>query len=135
MRSLIWTDENGVSSGQQFEISGSSNGSYYHQISASFLDNWFGRKRPNQLSGGQMQRVAIARALINEPKILLADEPTGNLDKGNSEEIMGLLEEINKRGTTVIVVTHDVAMVERMKKRTITIRNGKVVSDEPEGRI
>ncbi len=88
---------------------------------------------PNQLSGGEQQRVAIARALINEPKILLADEPTGNLDKNNSKEIMSLLEEINKRGTTVIVVTHDAAMVNMLKKRTITIKNGAIVSDVPGG--
>ena len=89
-------------------------------------------KRPSQLSGGQMQRVAIARALINRPEILLADEPTGNLDPHNAMEIMGLLEKINRRGTTVIVVTHSHEIVDLMKKRVITIDRGMVVCDEEE---
>ena len=84
---------------------------------------------PNQLSGGEQQRVAIARALINEPKILLADEPTGNLDANNAWEIMKLLEEINRRGTTVLVVSHNMEIVEAMKKRVITLQQGHVVSD------
>lgn len=88
------------------------------------------RSYPKQLSGGEQQRVAIARALINEPKILLADEPTGNLDNNNAWEIMKLLEEINMRGTTVVVVTHNVEIVRTMKKRVITINNGIVVSDD-----
>ncbi len=88
------------------------------------------RSYPKQLSGGEQQRVAIARALINEPKILLADEPTGNLDNNNAWEIMKLLEEINMRGTTVVVVTHNVEIVRTMKKRVITIKNGTVVSDD-----
>ena len=75
------------------------------------------KSKPNQLSGGEQQRVAIARALINEPKILLADEPTGNLDSNNAWEIMKLLDEINKRGTTVLVVSHNMEIVEAMKKR------------------
>jgi len=87
------------------------------------------RSMPKQLSGGEQQRVAIARALVNEPKILLADEPTGNLDPTNAWEIMGLLEEINKRGTTVIVVTHNMEIVKAMNKRVITIKKGVVVSD------
>lgn len=87
------------------------------------------KSKPNQLSGGEQQRVAIARALINEPKILLADEPTGNLDVNNAWEIMHLLEEINKRGTTVLVVSHNVEIVEAMKKRVITLQQGHVVSD------
>ena len=88
------------------------------------------RSLPRQLAGGEQQRVAIARALINEPKILLADEPTGNLDNKNAWEIMRLLEEINSRGTTVIVVTHNMEIVKAMNKRVITIQKGVVVSDE-----
>ena len=78
-------------------------------------------------------RVAIARALVNNPPILLADEPTGNLDPNNSWEIMKLLEEINKRGTTVIVVTHNKEVVDAMQKRVITIKKGVIVSDERKG--
>ena len=85
---------------------------------------------PHQLSGGEQQRVAIARALINQPAVLLADEPTGNLDPQNAMDIMRLLEEINSRGTTVIVVTHSHEIVDLMKKRVITIDKGVVVSDE-----
>ena len=87
---------------------------------------------PDTLSGGEQQRVAIARALINRPEILLADEPTGNLDPHNAMEIMGLLEKINRRGTTVIVVTHSHEIVDLMKKRVITIDRGMVVCDEEE---
>ena len=87
---------------------------------------------PHQLSGGEQQRVAIARALINQPEVLLADEPTGNLDPHNAMEIMKLLEEINDQGTTVIVVTHSHEIVDMMKKRVITIDKGVVVSDEEE---
>ena len=87
------------------------------------------KSKPNQLSGGEQQRVAIARPLINEPKILLADEPTGNLDANNAWEIMKLLDEINKRGTTVLVVSHNMEIVEAMKKRVITLQQGHVVSD------
>ena len=90
------------------------------------------QKYPHQLSGGEQQRVAIARALINRPEILLADEPTGNLDPHNAMEIMGLLEKINRRGTTVIVVTHSHEIVDLMKKRVITIDRGMVVCDEEE---
>ena len=87
------------------------------------------RSYPRQLSGGEQQRVAIARALINEPKILLADEPTGNLDNHNAWEIMKLLEEINSRGTTVVVVTHNLESVKAMNKRVITMKKGVVVED------
>ena len=91
------------------------------------------RSFPRQLSGGEQQRVAIARALINEPNILLADEPTGNLDNNNAWETMKLLEEINEKGTTVIVVTHNLEIVKAMNKRVITINKGVVVSDERGG--
>lgn len=85
---------------------------------------------PKELSGGEQQRVAIARAVVNEPSILLADEPTGNLDPSNSWEIMKLLQEANERGTTVIVVTHNIEIVKAMKKRVITMKNGIIVGDE-----
>ena len=85
---------------------------------------------PKQLSGGEQQRVAIARALVNQPKILLADEPTGNLDNHNAWEIMKLLEEINQKGTTVVVVTHNLEIVKAMKKRVITMKKGVIISDE-----
>ncbi|MCR5591925.1 MAG: cell division ATP-binding protein FtsE [Lachnospiraceae bacterium] len=86
-----------------------------------------------QLSGGEQQRVALARALVNNPPILLADEPTGNLDPRNSWEIMKLLEEINRRGTTVLVVTHNREIVNAMRKRVITMRKGIIISDEEKG--
>ena len=88
---------------------------------------------PRELSGGEQQRVALARALVNRPNILLADEPTGNLDPKNSLEIMKLLEEINERGTTVLVVTHNRELVNSFRKRVITMRKGVIVSDEEEG--
>ncbi len=88
---------------------------------------------PKELSGGEQQRVAIARAVVNEPAILLADEPTGNLDPVNSWEIMKLLQEANERGTTVIVVTHNHEIVKAMKKRVITMKKGIIVGDEEWG--
>ena len=88
---------------------------------------------PAQLSGGEQQRVALARALVNNPPLLLADEPTGNLDPKNSWEIMKLLEAINMRGTTVVVVTHNKEIVEKMQKRVITMSEGVIISDERKG--
>ncbi len=88
---------------------------------------------PRQLSGGEQQRVAIARALVNKPAILLADEPTGNLDPKNSWEIMNLLDKVNRQGTTVVVVTHNREIVDQMKKRVIAMKSGRIVSDEEEG--
>jgi cell division transport system ATP-binding protein len=91
------------------------------------------KAKPMQLSGGEQQRVAMARALINKPPILLCDEPTGNLDPKNSWEIMKLLEQINKRGTTVIVVTHNREIVNEMQKRVITMKKGVILNDEEKG--
>ena len=88
---------------------------------------------PKQMSGGQQQRVAIARALVNKPAILLCDEPTGNLDPANSNEIMKILDQVNKQGTTVLVVTHNMEIVQQMKKRTITMSEGKIISDLEKG--
>ncbi len=88
---------------------------------------------PKELSGGEQQRVALARALVNSPEILLADEPTGNLDPKNSMDIMNLLEDVNKRGTTVVVVTHNRDIVNMMQKRVITVKHGKITSDEKKG--
>ena len=91
------------------------------------------KQRPNELSGGEQQRVALARALINKPPILLCDEPTGNLDPKNTWEIMKLLEQINKRGTTILVVTHNREIVNEMQKRVITMKKAVIVSDEEKG--
>ena len=91
------------------------------------------KAKTSQLSGGEQQRVALARALINNPSILLADEPTGNLDPKNAWEIMKLLEEINESGTTVVVVTHNREIVNAMRKRVITMKKGVIVSDEEGG--
>lgn len=88
---------------------------------------------PKELSGGEQQRVAIARALVNRPRILLADEPTGNLDPKTSWEIMELLEDANERGTTVLVVTHNNEIVDKMKKRVISLEQGLLVADIVEG--
>lgn len=88
---------------------------------------------PHQLSGGERQRVAIARAVVRQPKILIADEPTGNLDPKHSWEIVRLLEKINKYGTTVLLTTHNVDIVNKLKRRVITIEHGKITSDEAKG--
>lgn len=88
---------------------------------------------PTQLSGGEQQRVAIARAIVNEPKLLICDEPTGNLDEVTSMEIMKVLEEINKLGTTIIMVTHDTTIVNAMKKRVIVLDSGRILKDYKEG--
>lgn len=87
----------------------------------------------NQLSGGERQRVAIARAVVRQPKILIADEPTGNLDPKNSWDIIKLLEKINKYGTTVLLTTHNADIVNKLKRRVITLENGKVISDQAKG--
>lgn len=88
---------------------------------------------PDQLSGGQQQRVAIARAIVNGPKLLICDEPTGNLDKETSKEIMAVLNEINKLGTTIIMVTHDIDIVKEMDKRVIELDSGRVLNDFERG--
>ena len=88
---------------------------------------------PHQLSGGERQRVAIARAVVRQPKILIADEPTGNLDPKHSWDIVRLLEKINKYGTTVILTTHNVEIVNKLKRRVITIDHGKITSDQARG--
>ena len=88
------------------------------------------KARINELSGGEQQRVAIARALVNRPRLLLADEPTGNLDAKTAQDIMDLLSEINKKGTTVVVITHSAEIVERMKKRVLVLDKGSIRSDQ-----
>ncbi len=93
----------------------------------------YGKRRPNQLSGGEQQRVAIARAFVNQPKILLADEPTGNLDPTTSVGIMKLLDRINRTGTTVVMATHDSGIVDQMRKRVIELDSGCIVRDQVRG--
>ena len=88
---------------------------------------------PHQLSGGERQRVAIARALVRQPKILIADEPTGNLDPKHSWDIIRLLEKINDFGTTVVLTTHNVEIVNKLKRRVVTINSGKITHDQSEG--
>ena len=93
-----------------------------------------GNAFPSELSGGQQQRVAIARAIANRPKVLIADEPTGNLDPAKSDEIMKLLEKINREeGTTILMVTHDLTLVNKHRKRTISLENGHIVADMEDG--
>ncbi|MDD5567581.1 MAG: ATP-binding cassette domain-containing protein, partial [Patescibacteria group bacterium] len=89
---------------------------------------------PNELSGGQQQRVVIARALVHRPKIIIADEPTGNLDSINVQEIIDLLLKINKFGTTVVLVTHNHDIVNALRKRVITLDQGQIISDQEEGK-
>lgn len=91
------------------------------------------KKFPNQLSGGEQQRVAIARAVVRQPKILIADEPTGNLDPKFSWDIIRLLEKINKYGTTVLLTTHNVEIVNKLKRRVVALEHGKIISDQAEG--
>jgi cell division transport system ATP-binding protein len=91
------------------------------------------RMFPSELSGGEQQRTAIARALVNNPKILLCDEPTGNLDPSNTTEIMELLLRINLKGTTVVVATHNQAVVDRMRRRVVRLEDGRVIADEERG--
>jgi cell division transport system ATP-binding protein len=88
---------------------------------------------PNELAGGEQQRIAIARAVVNKPELVIADEPTGNLDPETSYEIMKIFSEINRRGTTLLMVTHDRAIVDTMKKRVIELKNGKIIRDTEEG--
>ena len=92
-----------------------------------------GGRRPDELSGGEQQRVAIARAFVNRPRLLIADEPTGNLDPGTSVGIMKLLDRINRTGTTVVMATHDAGVVDQMRKRVIELANGAVVRDQARG--
>jgi cell division transport system ATP-binding protein len=92
-----------------------------------------GGRMPDELSGGEQQRVAIARAFVNRPMIVIADEPTGNLDPATSVGIMNLLEDINQRGTTVVMATHDHGIVDQFRKRVVELENGKVVRDEAAG--
>lgn len=92
-----------------------------------------GRSYPSQLSGGEQQRVAIARAIVNKPLVVIADEPTGNLDPDTSREIMQLFEKINETGTTILMVTHDRPVVDEMRKRVIEIDKGRIIRDEVKG--
>jgi cell division transport system ATP-binding protein len=118
------------------EISGASNKEIQAIVPRMINLVGLGNKRdhfPDQLSGGEQQRVAIARAMVRNPKILIADEPTGNLDSHNSAEVIALLEKINAHGTTVLLVTHDTSIVNALNKRTITLEKGRVTSDTAGG--
>ena len=88
---------------------------------------------PTELSGGEQQRVAIARSIVNAPKVVIADEPTGNLDPETSWDIMNIFEEINRRGTTIVMATHNKEIVNNMKHRVIAIEGGRIVRDEQRG--
>src|SRR5574344_1127373 len=119
-----------------FEIFGASKQEIYEKtIKVLDLVGLKGKAKsyPTELSGGEQQRVAIARAIINAPKLLICDEPTGNLDEKTSMEIMNVLDEINKLGTTIIMVTHDTDIVNKMKKRVILLDTGRILKDYPEG--
>lgn len=91
------------------------------------------RHLPNELSGGEQQRISIARSIVNKPKVMIADEPTGNLDPDTSWEIMSIFEEINEKGTTIVMATHNREIVNTIKKRVIAIENGKIARDQAEG--
>ena len=92
-----------------------------------------GKDYPSEMSGGEQQRVAIARAIVNDPLLVIADEPTGNLDPETSMEIMNIFSEVNKRGATIIMATHDKTMVDYMQKRVIAIEDGRIVRDDIKG--
>ncbi|MBI3956728.1 MAG: cell division ATP-binding protein FtsE [Candidatus Kerfeldbacteria bacterium] len=118
------------------EVSGGSRGDIHRIVPQLLKIVGLGEKRerfPRQLSGGEQQRVAIARALVHRPKILLADEPTGNLDALNAQDIIGLLEKINEFGTTVVLVTHNKDIVNALRRRVVTLDHGQVVSDQEGG--
>ena len=109
-----------------------------YSTGTSFLDEVLTQNNkqkmfPNQLSGGEQQRVSIARAIVNKPLVLIADEPTGNLDPETAKEIMALIEDINRSGTTVVMATHAKEIVDDMQKRVIAIEKGQVVRDEEKG--
>ena len=91
------------------------------------------RMMPNELSGGEQQRVSIARSIVNNPKVVIADEPTGNLDPETSWDIMNIFEEVNKRGTTVLMATHNKEIVDNLRHRVIAIENGTIIRDEQRG--
>ena len=118
------------------EITAASSREIRRRVPAALLMVGLSRKAdmyPAELSGGEQQRIALARALINNPPVLVADEPTGNLDPGATTDIMNLLDEVNSRGATVIVATHERAVVDRMRKRVVEIQDGAIVRDQREG--
>lgn len=93
-----------------------------------------GKRYPAQLSGGEQQRVVIARSLVHRPKVIIADEPTGNLDSINTQEIINILKKINEFGTTILLVTHNREVVNQLRRRVITLHQGKIINDDPEGK-